>query len=335
MTTHTPSVPMSSTFSRASGQRFSDRTRALPLTAARGWRRTLTSALAMIWLLDAALQFQPYMFTKAFPQEVIGTTASGNPGWVHDSVIWTSSLMAHHVVLMNATFAVVQLLIALGLFWPRTVKLALAGSIAWALLVWWLGEGLGGVLTGPVSPVAGFPGAVLLYAIAAILLWPGTGQPSHGPVTGSIATRSPLRAPGAAIVWIVLWVGFAVEALQSVNRAPGALHDTVAGVADGEPAWIGHINTWAAGLLDGRGLGVSIFLATCFALIAFSVLVPAMARAGVVLAVIVSLAIWVIFQDFGAIATGRGTDPNSGLPLVLLALCYWPANHRRLGSSKH
>ena len=51
--------------------------------------------------------------------------------------------------------------------------LALAASIAWALAVWWLGEGLGGVLTGAASPVTGAPGAALLYALAAVLLLAG------------------------------------------------------------------------------------------------------------------------------------------------------------------
>lgn len=322
--TYAPSVPMSSRRVSRSPEQASGTPRAIALGATQGWRRALTSGLGLIWLLDAALQFQPYMFTKAFPTEVIGSTAKGNPSWVHGPVMWASTLMAHHIVLMNGAFALVQLLIAFGLFWPRTVKPALAASVGWAVLVWWLGEGLGGVLTGPVSPVAGLPGAVLLYAVVAVLVWPRSSRAANGPVVGSVATRSLLGVRGAKTVWIALWGGFAVEALLPANRTPAALHDIVAGMADGEPTWIAHINTWAAGLLAGRGLSAAMVLAGCCALIALSVLVPRLTRAGVVLAIIVSLTIWVIFQDFGAIGTGRGTDPNSGLPLVLLALCYWP-----------
>jgi len=36
--------------------------------------------------------------------------------------------------------------------------------VAWALGVWWFGEGLGGVLAGTASPVSGAPGPVLLGA---------------------------------------------------------------------------------------------------------------------------------------------------------------------------
>lgn len=335
MAPHAPSALMVSSAWPLRRHRLSQQTRELSLGASGGRRRTLTSALGLLWLLDAALQFQPYMFTNAFPRDVIGSTATGNPSWVHDPVLWASTLMAHHIVVLNATFAAIQLLIALGLFWARTIKAALAGSIAWALLVWWLGEGLGGILTGPISPVAGLPGAVLLYAVVALLLWPRTAPTSTGTVSESVATRSPLRASGAVAVWLVLWVGFAVEALLPANRTPAALHDMVAGMASGEPNWVGHINTWAAGLLTGRGLGVSVFFAATFVLIALSVLVPRLTRAGVALAVIVSLAIWVIFEDFGAIGTGGGTDPNSGLPLALLALCYWPGNHRRNSPTRH
>ena len=39
-------------------------------------RRALQLGLAAIWLLDGVLQYQPFMFTKAFDQ-MIGATSSG------------------------------------------------------------------------------------------------------------------------------------------------------------------------------------------------------------------------------------------------------------------
>ena len=42
-------------------------------------RRVLQLGLAAIWLLDAVLQYQSFMFTKGFGQMLAGT-ASGNPG---------------------------------------------------------------------------------------------------------------------------------------------------------------------------------------------------------------------------------------------------------------
>ncbi|HYZ57612.1 MAG TPA: hypothetical protein VE733_29480 [Streptosporangiaceae bacterium] len=53
---------------------------------------------------------------------------------------------------------------------------------------------------------------------------------------------------------------------------------------------------------------------------------PAAARITLVLAIVVAAGIWVVGEAFGAIFTGRGTDPNSGPLLALLALAYWPAS---------
>jgi hypothetical protein len=41
-------------------------------------------------------------------------------------------------------------------------------------------------------------------------------------------------------------------------------------------------------------------------------------------AIALALVIWLVGEDLGDIFTGRGTDPNTGPLLVLLALAYWP-----------
>ena len=293
------------------------------------WRRGLTWALAAVWLLDAALQYQPYMFTRAFPLEIIAPAGEGGPSWISAPVTWSANLLASHIVLYNALFATVQLVIAIGLILPATVRIALAGSIVWSVLVWWLGEGLGGLFAGPVSPVMGLPGAVIMYALIALLAWPPRPQPTPR-TTSSVASTGLLGAHGARATWLLLWSLFAFEALRPASRAPGALHDLVAGMSDGEPSWIGAVNRGAATVLDGRGTEFSIVLAIVCALIAASVYFPRLVRAGVVAAVVLALLIWVVGEDFGEIATGTGTDPNSGLPLALLALAYWPIQNMRM-----
>ena len=44
-------------------------------------RRRLQLALGALWLLDAILQYQPIMFTRAFSQ-MLATAAQGNPAFV-------------------------------------------------------------------------------------------------------------------------------------------------------------------------------------------------------------------------------------------------------------
>jgi hypothetical protein len=90
-------------------------------------------------------------------------------------ITWSAGLMARHIVVYNALFASIQLLLAVGLLYRPTAKAALAASIPWALGVWWIGEGLGGLPAGAGNPLTGAPGAAALYVFLALLAWPVTG----------------------------------------------------------------------------------------------------------------------------------------------------------------
>ncbi len=282
-------------------------------------RRLLQLALAGIWLLDAVLQYQAFMFSKGFSQRLAGT-ASGNPGVVASPITWNATLIDHHAVLLNTAFATIQLLLAIGIAWRPTVRLALAASIAWAIGVWWFGEGLGMVLTPSASPVNGAPGAVIIYALLAVLLWPADrGTPA--PFTAARA----VGAPVARALWLMLWLSLAYFALLPGNRAPQALHDMIAGMGNGEPGWLAALDRNAAALVAHQGLAASIVLAAALVIIAVGVYLPIPASKGtLVLAIVVAAVIWVFGEAFGTILTGGGTDPNSGLLLALLALTYWP-----------
>ena len=286
-----------------------------------GWRRGLQIALGLVWLLDAALQYQPYMFSRGFVTQVLESAADGNPAIVLTPAMWADRLITHDVAAWNAGFATIQLAIAVGLLWRPTVRAALAGSIVWSLAVWWLSEGMGDVLTGTASPVTGAPGAVILYALIAVLVWPGR---SAEPGWGGIAAASPLSARGGRAAWVVLWGSFAYLILQPAVRAPRGLHDAIAGNAAGEPGWLAALDRNTAAAIGTHGLAVSIVLAAVFVAAAVGILFLATARPALVLAAVVGLAIWVAGEDFGGIFTGQGTDPNSGPLLVLLAAAYWP-----------
>ncbi|MFI5068704.1 MAG: hypothetical protein ACHP9Z_32655 [Streptosporangiales bacterium] len=283
-------------------------------------RRLLQLILAAIWLLDAVLQYQSFMYSKAFSQMLAGT-ASGNPSAIASAINWNSRLIAHHSVLINTIFATVQLLLALGIAWRPTLRIALAASIAWAVGVWWFGEGLGMVLTPAASPVNGAPGAVIIYALLAVLLWPSDRHAATAPFTAA-------RAVGvhvARAAWLVLWASLAYFALLPGNRTSQGLSGMIGGMASGEPGWLATLDNHAASLLAHQGLAASIVLAIALVVIAVGVYLPSpAARATVVLAIVVAALIWVFGEAFGTILTGGGTDPNSGLLLILLSLAYWP-----------
>src|SRR5271166_4489631 len=274
----------------AAGVRPAARSRLGGAEASRGApdvRRLLQLALAGIWLLDALLQYQSFMFSKAFSQ-MIGGTASGNPGVVASPITWNATLVEHHAVLVNSIFATIQLILAIGIAWRPTVRLALAASIAWALGVWWFGEGLGMVMTSSASPVNGAPGAVVIYALLAVLLWP-TDRSVSAPFTAARA----VGAPVARALWLVLWLSLAYFALLPGKRGPQALNGMIAGMESGEPGWLAAIDRNAAALVAHQGLAASIVLAVALVIIAVGVYLPAPAARGtLVLALVVAAVIW-------------------------------------------
>ena len=290
---------------------------ALARTGAPDFRRCLELALAGLWLLDALLQFQAVMFTTDFAR-MIGAAAAGNPAFISRPDGLDRAPDRRATAAGQRRVATLQLLIGLGIAWRPARRVALAASVAWALGVWWLGEGLGGLLSGATSPVAGLPGPALLYAVVAVLLWPPRpGTDAAFPAAGRVG------APAARAAWIVVWGALAA----STEVWPGPLGRDVSAAAAGQPGWLtGTDQRLARLLLDGRS--ATIALAVVLALVAAGVCWPAaVARVAVLLAIAAGTALW-LAQGLGGILAGGATDPGSGPLLVLLALCYWP---RRAG----
>ena len=199
-----------------------------------------------------------------------------------------------------------------------------AASIPWALGVWWVGEGLGGVLAGTANPVMGGPGAVMIYALLAVLLWPTDRD-------GPFEAARPFGATPARLLWLILWGGLAWFAIgPAASRAPQAMRNMISGMASGEPGWLASLDRNAANLVAGQGTTVAVILAVVLGLVAAGVFLPVPgARAALILAVVVAAVIWVVGQNLGGILAGSGTDPNTGPLLVLLAAAYWPATRRK------
>jgi hypothetical protein len=287
------------------------------------WRRTLQLVLATLWLLDGVLQLQPFFFASG-PNGLGGMldhTASGNPGWIADTLTWNASVVAHHSIATNAAFASIQILLGLGIACRRTIKPALAFSVAWSLLVWWFGEGLGGLFNGTGSPLGGGPGAVLFYGLLAIVLWPVDRARPDRPY---VAAGS-LGETGAKWVWAVVWCGLAAL-MVGTSYTARSVSNTVARVDTGQPSWLTSLDRHVTSLVGHQGLAVALALAVVFLLVGVAIFLPDhLVRPLLVVALVVGLGIWVIGENFGMILPGGGTDPNSGPLLMLFVLCYWPA----------
>jgi hypothetical protein len=101
----------------------------------------------------------------------------------------------------------------------------------------------------------------------------------------------------------------------------------LAGMAGGEPQPIATLDRSLASLVAHFST-LGPLLGALFALCALAVLLPPrLAKPLYALAMLLAAITW-IGQDFGGILTGRGTDPNSGPLLFLLALAYWPIRNQ-------
>ncbi|HEX6525980.1 MAG TPA: hypothetical protein VF070_39100 [Streptosporangiaceae bacterium] len=281
-------------------------------------RRKFQLTLGALWLLDGLLQYQPSMFSRAFPQMLTGA-AKGNPKPVAAPIAWSATFIGHHLTISNGVFATIQVALGLAIAFRPTVKPALAASVLWSCGVWWLGEGLGGILTGNASPLTGAPGAVVLYALLAILLWPADRD-----ATTFVAGRATGRHAARA-AWLAVWGSLAAFTLLPAARAPHGMSSMLTTTAQGQPAWLAWADSHAANAIAGHGLAASIVLAALLIAVAVSVYLPEpVIRAAIVAAVALAVLLW-LAEGIGGIFTGTGTDPNSGPLLGLLALIYWPA----------
>jgi hypothetical protein len=292
-----------------------------PQQQERDLQRTFRLLLATVWLMDAALQLQPFMFTKG-PNGFSGMLhgmAPGNPSWISHTITWNASLVSHQPVLTNAIFASIQFVIAFGIAWRRTCRPALVLSIAWALGVWWFGEGLGGLFTGSSTPFGGGPGAVLFYAVLAVLLWP-----SQGPNTPFVSART-IGATAARVVWAGVWLLLALLTVVGNGRSPRALHEIVAKMATGQPGWLLRIDRWSEAVLLHDGTTVAVLFALFCVVVAVSVyLHPTVTQVVLAVALVAFAFLWVAVENFGGDLAGGATDPNSGLLVLLFIVTYWP-----------
>jgi len=292
----------------------------------RDLQRTFRLVLATVWLLDAALQLQPFMFTRGSDgfSGMLNGSASGNPSWVAHSVTWNASNVYHHPIATDAIFASVQFVIAFGLIYKRTCKPALALSIVWALAVWWFGEAAGEVFQGGATPFGGGPGGVLFYGVLAVLLWP-----SEGPNEPFVAART-VGVSAAKAIWAVIWGILALLSLVGSARSPQALRDLISVLNTGQPGWLARIDRSSETLFVHHGSALAILLAVVCAVVAIGVyLPPQVTQVTLVLAIAVFFLIWIAVQDFGGVLAGGATDPNSGLLVILLSLIYWPLTSHR------
>jgi hypothetical protein len=272
--------------------------------------RTVQSVLGLIWLLDGALQFQSFMYSKGFI-DLITVNIPGQPAWLASSIRWSANLAGGNLTVYNTLFALTQVLIGAGLLWRRSVKPALALSFVWALMVWWFGEAFGMLFMNAASPLTGAPGAVILYAIIGLIVWPDL---RFGGLLGS---------RGAKTAWAVLWLLLAWLWLEAQNSSPNATTNAINAAPSGM-SWLSTVQDAAAKAARGHGLVIALAFAFASAVIGVGVAIDWRPRTLLTAAIVLNLAYWTLGQGFGGIFQGGATDPNAGLLFCVLAFALYP-----------
>lgn len=288
-------------------------------------RRGLEIALGVLWLVDGALQLQPYMFTKDFFAGILGMANMGLPGPVTTVNLAIGDLLIANPVLFNTIFAALQLALGVGLLWPRTANITRGVSIAWALGVWMIGEGFGGLGMDGTGLLTGAPGAAVLYAVLALALWP---SPRSGSGTAVVDGGAVQRGRWVRYVWAVVWLGIALLEFEPLNHAVGVPSAQLVNIGQGEPGWLAAVNSAVGGMFAGAGLLFAVLVGALAVFVGVGVFDHRTRRAALVVGIVLAVFSGIFGQDLGGLLTGQATDPGTGPLLVLFALSLWPVTVR-------
>ncbi len=124
---------------------------------------------AAVWLVDAALQFLPMNSAKGALSSAITAGASGEPSLLASISNHVGNAIHGHGPVAAVLLGIVEVAIGLGVF-SRRPNAALMAGAALALVVWVVGQDLGGILTGQGTD----PNAGPLYILLALTCyrWP-------------------------------------------------------------------------------------------------------------------------------------------------------------------
>ncbi len=155
-------------------------------------RKALQRILGVLWLIDGLLQLQPQMFTMNMVNGVMKPMLQGQPGLVEPSLQFIVNQTTLHLIEVNLLITFVQVLLGLGFLFlsDRWVGELVIASMVWAFIVWFGGEGMSMLFTGTASILSGAPGAVLLYPLLGLAVWPRKRSRSSTADTEGAAART-------------------------------------------------------------------------------------------------------------------------------------------------
>ncbi len=293
---------------------------AAPAGAEPAGRQVLRVGFGLLWLFDGLLQAQPQM-AIGLPSRVIEPTAASSPSWVQHVVNWAGTSWTYHPLEVGAAAVWIQVGIGIWLLAASRGTLSrLAGlaSVGWGLVVWAFGESFGGIFAPGLTWLSGAPGAVLIYVVAGLLIaLPGRAWGTRLPGRLILAGLG-LFLVGMAVLQAWPGRGF----WQGISHGkPGSLAAMTQSMAPTPQPHV--LSAWITAFTafdEAHGFAVNLFAVIVLAVTGVTFLSgrPRLIRPVLIAFTVFCAADWVLIQDFGFLG-GLGTDPNSMIPMVLLA----------------
>jgi hypothetical protein len=267
----------------------------------------LATALGVIWVSDGLLQLQPSQFSSGFAVG-IEMNAMAQPGAIARLELGFGRLVTSAITPWTVLIAVTQLTLGAGILARRTRSLALVASIPWALAIWVLGEGFGGIATGFAMMPTGAPGAAFIYAILAALL-----VLDQRSCDGAHSKRRLRWA------WSALWL--LAAALQLGSRVPLSLllRANFNEAAGGEPGVLSALDHRLAEITGGHAVVTTALLAFVELLLACAPWISDR-RSTLCATFGVLILFWIAGENLGGILTWSASDVGVMPLMALLAL---------------
>lgn len=254
----------------------------------------------------------------------------GQPRWVQTMVLWTASIISAHPLAAGLGVGIVQIALGIGIIFGPTRRAALLCSIPWALGVWAFGEGFGNLLTGFSMLPSGSPGPALLYALAAVALFPRRRDGSTTTLRAALGCGA-LGERGAAVAWGTLWVGAALQQVVPFITLGFKLSANFQMASLGEPLALSRIDRATARFAGGNGVELSTALVAFELIVAAAGLFHGGGRSWLLVLPLASFPLlWVVGENLGGLLTGSGTDLGSMPLYALLAVGLLPLRPRSL-----
>ncbi len=281
-------------------------------------RKILRKSFGMLWIFDGVLQMQ-LPFLTLFVQYNLIPLLGSEP--------LVTFLTGHAIDLWNLNPPIIDVLaslvqVYLGAFFlmyerGTVFRFTQLSALSWSLIIWAFGEGFGGILSPGATLLTGAPGSALFYAIASFILILYEDVQSTSRVVAVTKISMISTFIGFAISQAIPSNGFWKSLPVSFFPSPFAILNNLTFITL-------FINQHAA-IWNGFYVLVMLSIGLMWLL---------RPRIASYLTMIWGFFTWYVYQGLGIFGMTSSTDPNTGLPLILISLMFLLALQHDPGETK-